>query len=82
MNFDPTLANADSDALLSAVAAGQSAGGDVTHPTRMLSLSKISPDQDGSEVNRSEAAGLATKTKFGVVVEPKMDGLAVRVEYR
>ena len=96
--------------LLDYVAGGQSAGGDVTHPERMLSLAKVSPDKsDDAEIrdllaterrkardespithadveafkdrNKTEAASLVTKTNKGVVVEPKMDGLADRVEY-
>lgn len=62
------------DALLGSVAAGQSAGGDVTHPTRMLSMEKA---------DTLEAVdALVAKCSGGVVVEPKMDGLALRVVYR
>ncbi|KQP63164.1 NAD-dependent DNA ligase LigA [Nocardioides sp. Leaf285] len=78
---NPTWANDDSEAILGSVAAGASAGGDVTHPDRMLSLGKISPDTAGEDTNKAEAAALVVKAPSGVVVEPKMDGLAIRVEY-
>lgn len=61
------------DDLLLQVAAGQSAGGDVTHPSIMGSMTKV--------------VGLDAVTEFvdsvggPVVVEPKLDGLAIRAVY-
>lgn len=74
---NPDLANDDSDALLGSVAAGQSAGGDVTHPTRMLSMDKASAGDAGL----ADVDALVAKCDGGVIVEPKMDGLALRGEY-
>lgn len=80
----PDWANDDSDALLAQVAGGQSAGGDVTHPTRMLSMEKASAGEEGlAEVAAFvETVQTADFKRRGVVVEPKMDGLALRAEYR
>lgn len=59
--------------LLTKVAAGQSKGGDVTHPTRMGSLEKA----DG----REGLTAFVTSITGPVAVEPKLDGLAIRAEY-
>lgn len=56
------------------VAGGQSGGGDVTHPTPMLSLSKTKTIDDIADIVR-RVNGL-------VAVEVKIDGLAIRAEYR
>lgn len=70
---DPSLAGEFAD-LLDAVAGGQSAGGDVVHSSLMGSMDK--------------AVGLGDVTSFvagvtgPVVVEPKLDGLALTVVYR
>ena len=77
LDADPGLANDDTDALLGQVAAGQSAGGDVTHPTRMLSMDKAAAGDAGL----ADVDALVAKCDGGVVVEPKMDGLALRAEY-
>lgn len=70
---DPTLAGQFDD-LLNAVAAGTSKGGDVTHYPPMLSMGKV-PTLD--------AVRTFVATTLGpVVVEPKLDGLAIRAEYR
>lgn len=74
----PIWASADADALLGSIAAGQSAGGDVTHPTRMLSMAKVTAGDADALVSID---ALVAKCPRGVVVEPKMDGLALRVEY-
>ncbi|GAB2734208.1 NAD-dependent DNA ligase LigA [Nocardioides pakistanensis] len=71
---NPDWATAESEALVSSVAAGQSAGGDVAHPTRMLSMAKAD--------SLDAVDALVAKCSGGVVVEPKMDGLALRVVYR
>lgn len=77
VSVDPSLATPESDALLTQVAAGVSAGGDIAHPTRMLSMSKAENlDAVDALVARVQDIG-----RDGVVVEPKMDGLALRVEY-
>lgn len=59
--------------LLNKVAAGQSKGGDVTHPTRMGSLEKA----DGPDGLRT----FVTSITGPLAVEPKLDGLAIRAEY-
>ncbi|GIE89942.1 NAD-dependent DNA ligase LigA [Actinoplanes regularis] len=64
----------DDQGITTAVAAGASAGGDVRHPTPMLSLDKI---KTAEEV----AAFVATLGGDGCLVEVKLDGLAIRVEY-
>lgn len=70
---DPTLAPEFAD-LLDQVAAGVSAGGDITHSSLMGSMDKAtSLDSVTSFVER--ISGLA-------VVEPKLDGLAVAAIYR
>ena len=63
----------DSRGVLDQVAAGASAGGEVTHPTPMLSLSKVKTLDDVRD--------FVTKVAQPVTVEPKLDGLAVRAEY-
>lgn len=63
----------DDQGLLTAVAAGQSVGGDVTHPVPMLSLAKAK--------ELSDVDGFAATLTSGAVVEPKYDGLAIRAEY-
>ena len=68
----PHLAGQYSD-LFTAVAAGQSAGGDVEHPTMMGSLDKAT-DLDAVREFVSRLSG-------PVVVEPKLDGLAIRARY-
>ncbi|GIG20049.1 DNA ligase 2 [Cellulomonas chitinilytica] len=70
---DPYFAPAVAD-LLGAVAAGQSAGGDVEHPTMMGSLDKA-PTLDALDA-------LVHAIDGPVVVEPKLDGLAIRAVYR
>jgi len=69
---DPSLAGQFDD-LLSKVAAGQSKGGDVEHPSRMGSLEKA----DG--IGALDAFVLAVDGP--VAVEPKLDGLAIRARY-
>lgn len=59
--------------LLDQVAAGQSAGGDVTHPSLMGSMSKA---KDLDAVDE-----LLVRIGAEVAVEPKLDGLAVRAVY-
>lgn len=59
--------------LFGAVAAGTGGGGDVTHRTPMLSLAKIVAFDD---------AVSHFPPHIRVVVEPKLDGLAVNVTYR
>jgi DNA ligase (NAD+) len=64
--------------LLDYVAGGQSVGGDVTHATRMLSLDKFSPGEEGIV----GASSLAAQTTDGVTVEFKNDGLAISATYK
>lgn len=69
---DDSLAGEFTD-LLEQVAAGQSAGGDVEHPTMMGSMTKV-PTLDA-------VVEFVEKVQGPVVVEPKLDGLAVRAVY-
>lgn len=69
---DPDLAMRVAD-LLGAVAGGQSAGGDVEHPTLMGSLDKV--------VGLDAVEAFVAKVPGPVVVEPKLDGLPVRAVY-
>lgn len=79
LEANPQWANDDTDGLLGKVAGGQSGGGDIVHPVRMLSMDKVTAgDADAWDA----IAALIAKCRNGVTVEPKMDGLALRVEYR
>lgn len=69
---DPSLEGQFVD-LLDAVAAGQSAGGDVEHPVLMGSLEKA------PALETVDTLVLAVGGR--VVVEPKLDGLAIRAVY-
>ncbi|TDO31400.1 NAD-dependent DNA ligase LigA [Paractinoplanes brasiliensis] len=64
----------DDRGLTTQVAAGTSSGGDVRHPVPMMSLEKINGD-DGV---RAFVASLGGEP---CLVEVKLDGLAIRVEY-
>ncbi|MFC7531885.1 NAD-dependent DNA ligase LigA [Actinoplanes sp. GCM10030250] len=64
----------DDHGITTAVAAGASAGGDVRHPTAMLSLDKIKTPEE-------VAAFVTTLGGDGCLVEVKLDGLAIRAEY-
>ncbi|MFI5896760.1 NAD-dependent DNA ligase LigA [Actinoplanes sp. NPDC051513] len=64
----------DDRGLISRVAAGMSGGGDVRHPTPMMSLDKVT----GEEGVRTFVASLAGDP---CLVEVKLDGLAIRVAY-
>lgn len=55
------------------VAAGASAGGDITHTTPMLSLDKVKDEALETFLNANEGHSL--------IVEPKLDGLAVTIHY-
>lgn len=70
---DPTLAPQFAD-LLEQVAAGQSTGGDVAHSTLMGSMEKAT--------SLDAVTAFVGKVAGGVVVEPKLDGLAVAATYR
>src|SRR3954471_1791449 len=61
--------------LTTRVAAGVSAGGDVRHPEPMMSLGKVT----GEDEVRAFVADLGGDP---CLVEVKLDGLAIRVEYR
>lgn len=61
------------DDLLNRVAGGQSAGGDIKHPTFMGSLDKV--------VGLEAVRDFVHKVQSPVVVEPKLDGLPIRVVY-
>jgi DNA ligase (NAD+) len=69
----PVYPEWDAEGLLDTVAGGASAGGDVIHPISMLSLAKVKTQSDVSDFVKRVASL--------VVVEPKLDGLAVRVVY-
>jgi DNA ligase (NAD+) len=64
----------DDQGLTTEVAAGASAGGNVVHPTAMLSLDKVK--------SRDELAAFVGRLADAAVVEVKLDGLAVRAQYR
>ncbi len=64
----------DDEGVTGKVAAGQSRGGDVVHPSPLLSLAKVRTE-DEVEQFLDDVSGL-------VLVEPKLDGMAVRAEYR
>jgi DNA ligase (NAD+) len=64
----------DDGGVTTQVAAGVSGGGDVRHPVPMMSLGKVT----GSEEVRAFVASLAGDP---CLVEVKLDGLAIRVEY-
>lgn len=64
--------------LTSQVAAGASVGGDVPHPRPMLSLDKVTDDEAGARRFIRQASGDGAEP---LVVEPKMDGMAVRAVY-
>lgn len=63
----------DDAGLLTAVAAGMSAGGDVTHPQPMGSLDKAK--------DLEAIAKFVASVGGPVAVEPKLDGLAIRAAY-
>lgn len=65
----------DDQGVTTAVAAGQSAGGTLIHPTPMLSMSKSKNIEDVESFIAGLPAGV------DVVVEPKLDGVAIRAEY-
>jgi DNA ligase (NAD+) len=65
----------DDHGLTTRVAAGASGGGDVRHPVPMMSLAKVT----GEEEVRAFVASLGGDP---CLVEVKLDGLAIRVEYR
>src|SRR5689334_6109994 len=65
----------DDQGLTTRVAAGASGGGDVRHPVPMMSLGKVT----GEEEVRAFVASLGGDP---CLVEVKLDGLAIRVEYR
>lgn len=69
---DPAL-DGTFDDLLTSVAGGQSAGGDVTHSTMMGSLAKV--------ISQDDVAAFVERIEAPVVVEPKLDGLALRAVY-
>ena len=64
----------DTQGVLSQVAAGVSQGGEVIHPEPMLSLGKVKETND--------IVSFVDKMKLPLAVEVKLDGLAVRVEYK
>ena len=63
--------------LLSAVAAGTAAG-DIPHPVPMLSLEKVKTDEDIEKF----LARLIAEGETKVLIQPKLDGLALRAVYR
>lgn len=65
----------DDRGVTSSVAAGQSAGGTVMHPVPMLSMAKSKDPESVTAFLAGLPAGVL------VVVEPKLDGVAIRAEY-
>ncbi len=64
----------DDQGITTAVAGGSSVGGEIVHPTPMLSLDKVK--------TRDDLAVFVEKLGDQAVVEVKLDGLAVRAAYR
>lgn len=64
----------DADALLESVGDGVEEGGDITHTVPMLSLEKAS--------NEETLNSFLSTLKGQVVLEPKLDGLAISAIYR
>lgn len=62
------------------VAAGALDGGDVTHSSTMLSLDNAM-DEDELETWYIRLSKLLAATRFDMVVEPKLDGLAITAKY-
>ncbi len=62
------------------VAAGALDGGDVTHSSAMLSLDNAM-DEDELETWYIRLSKLLAATRFDMVVEPKLDGLAITAKY-
>lgn len=75
----------DDEGVVTDVAAGASGGGDVTHPTPMLSLDKVTDtnrDLNAISENADLNRFLDAKGRTGYTVEVKLDGLAVRAVYK
>lgn len=73
----------DDGGVVTEVAGGQSAGGDVPHPTPMLSLDKVTdtePAHNGIREN-ADLNRFLRAARGGYNVDVKVDGLAVRVGY-
>lgn len=66
------------DVAAEAVAAGAALGGDVRHPTKMLSLDNVYSEPD----LRSWWKSLDGGSQPHMVVEPKLDGLAMCIRYQ
>lgn len=64
----------DADTLLNAVGDGVEEGGDVIHNVPMLSLAKASSEE--------ALNSFLSTVKNGVVLEPKLDGLAISATYK
>lgn len=68
--------------LLTEVAAGTAAVGDVPHPFPMLSLEKVKTDDDIRKFLTRVADSAGAPADSFVSVQPKLDGLAIRAVYR
>lgn len=74
----------DDHGVVTEVAAGQSSGGDVTHPTPMLSLAKVTdtnPDHNAITSPDEFDRFLRACARGGYSVEVKLDGNAIRAVY-
>ncbi len=69
-----------SEGVSTSVAAGALEGGDVSHSSAMLSLDNAM-DDDELETWYNRLSKLLAATRFDMVVEPKLDGLAISAKY-
>ncbi|UCD17415.1 MAG: NAD-dependent DNA ligase LigA, partial [Candidatus Zixiibacteriota bacterium] len=74
--------------LITPVSPSQRVGGEplpafktVRHRVRMLSLQKVTAQEEFAEFDRRVKSGLGTESDVEYVVEPKLDGLAVELVY-
>lgn len=79
-HFENKYGWSEAKGLLSEVAGGVSAGGDIVHDRKMLSLGKVNSMEDlVSFVNGMKRK--VGKTDLPLVVEPKLDGSAISAKY-
>lgn len=67
--------------LFTAVAAGAAVGADVPHPTPMLSLDKVTDEDDIRRFLAHVADAAPDPVESRVSVQPKLDGMAIRARY-
>lgn len=67
--------------LFTAVAAGAPIAGDVPHPSPMLSLDKVTDENDIRKFLARVAEAAPDPTDARVSIQPKLDGMAIRARY-